>query len=114
MPTLPSIKTYSVHVDGFSSILFSARTRSKAMSIAYRAYLGYDDRCTFRRFLEIAAVYRAPDPHGVGKRVTIRNEPATVVIPAGGYDGMHPLQPAFMRDDSHTIFRAHESEVVCS
>jgi len=114
MPKLPTIKTYSLRVDGFTPVMFSARTRSKAMSIGYRAYLSYDDRCTFRHFLQIATVHRVPDPPGVGKRVTIGGEPATTVIPAGGYDGMFPLQPAFMRDDSHVIFRAHESEVVCS
>jgi hypothetical protein len=111
MKKLPQIKTYSVSVEGFSPILWSARTASKARATAYRQYLHYDDGCTFRRFLEMSSIRRATDPDFVGKRVVICGRPATAVIPSCGYDGIFKPTPAFMRDDNDVIFTAHPSDV---
>jgi hypothetical protein len=108
---MTTIKTYAVTVEGFGPIQFSARTAAKARAACYRQYLHYDDRCTFQKFLQMSSIRRVTDHRSVGKRVLVDGKPATTVLPACGYDEIHPPMPAYMRDDSDVIFTAHRLDV---
>lgn len=66
------IRTYQVTVRGFPPMLYSARSPSKARAACWRDYRIMDDRIlTFRVFLNISAVRRAPDPPGIGDRFLV-------------------------------------------
>ena len=99
------VRTYEVTVRGFPPMLYSARTPSKARAACWRDYSVMDDRITtFRDFLAMSSIKRAPDPPGIGERILVAGEPAVRVIGHGQYTH-------FMRDGSDTILLAHPSEV---
>lgn len=99
------IRTYEITVRGFPPMLYSARSPSKARARCWYDYGVMDDRLTtFREFLKMSSVRRAPDPPGIGERILVCGQPATRVIGYGQYTH-------FMRDDSDEIILAHPSEV---
>lgn len=99
------IRTYEVVVDGFPSVLYSARTPAKARTRAWRDYCAAYD-ATFRKFLTISHIHRVDDPPGVGKRILVGGQPATTVYSyrVGGH-------VSYMRDDSDAIFSSHPLDV---
>lgn len=100
------IRTYQVLVKGFGPILYSARSPSKARAACWRDYQVLDDRLTtFKDFLRMSHISRAPDPPGIGERILVAGKPATRVIGHGQY--VH-----FMRDDSDAILKAHPADVM--
>lgn len=97
------IRTYEVTVLGFPPAKYSARSPGKARARCWRDYTSAYD-ATFKQFMKISTVVRVPDPPGIGRRVLIGGEPATVVIGYGQY--IH-----FMRDDSDVITCSHPLDV---
>lgn len=102
--TIGPIRTYSVSVDGYTSVLYSARSASKARAQAWR---DFSDMYTasFRDFLGRSSVVHVADPPGVHRRVAVAGEPATTVIGQG-----HHVR--YMLDGSDAVLLAHPSEVV--
>jgi len=99
------IRTYSVTVEGYAPVLFSARSPSKARWLAYQAYTEAFD-CSFTRFLALLGSVRQVDnPPGIGARFLVCGRPATRVL------GRSPEGLYFMRDDSDVIMVAHPSEI---
>jgi hypothetical protein len=97
------IKTYSVTVQGFPPVNYSARSAGKARARAWRDYISAYD-VSFGKFLSIASVCVIDDPPGIGRRVLVGGEPATVVTGYGQY--VH-----FMRDDSDVVLCSHPNDV---
>lgn len=98
------VRTYSVKVDGFPAMLYSARSPGKARTRCYWDYVSVFDETTFKQFLTKSTVRRADDPPGVGKRILVCGKPATRVIGRGS-------AIAFMWDDTDEIMVAHPTEV---
>lgn len=99
------IRTYEVTVRGFPPALYSARSPAKARTNCWRDYCSAYD-ATFRHFLTISSVRRVDDPPGVGRRILVGGELATVVYThrVGGY-------VYYMRDDSDVIICSHPLDV---
>jgi hypothetical protein len=100
---LKPIRTYAITVDGFPPANYSARSPAKARARAWRDYIAAYD-CSFKRFMQISRLARVDDPPGVGRRILVAGEPATVVIGYGQY--VH-----YMRDDSDVIVCSHPLDV---
>lgn len=99
------IRTYAVKVEGFSPVLYSARSPAKARWRAYQDY-GIVSTCTFRDFLSLSRCSLAiAVPPGVGDRILVCGKPATRVI------GRSPVGNYYMYDDSDVIYTAHETEI---
>ena len=91
-------------VQGFpEGALYSARSPAKARAAAWRDFNSAHD-ASFREFLSISTLRRAPDPPGIGQRIMVGGEPATRVIGYGQY--VH-----YMRDDSDVILCSHPLDV---
>lgn len=100
---MKQIRTYELTVQGFPPALYSARSPAAARARCWRDYCAAYDT-TFGRFLTISSVRRVDNPPGIGRRVLIGGDPATVVIGHGQY--VH-----FMRDDSDVILCSHPLDV---
>lgn len=99
----PQIRTFRVNVDGYTSVLYSARSASKARAQAWRDFSDIYP-VSFRDFLVRSSILRVADPPGVHRRVMVAGEPATTVIGQG-----HHVR--YILDDSDTVLLAHPSEV---
>jgi hypothetical protein len=97
------IRPYEVRVDGFPPVKYSARHPAKARAQAWRDYSSAYD-VSFKKFMQISRLARIADPPGVGRRIIVGGEPATVVIGYGQY--VH-----YMRDDSDMIVCSHPNDV---
>lgn len=97
------IRTYEVTVQGFPPALYSARSPAKARTLCWRDYTAAYD-ASFKKFMQISRIARVPDPPGIGRRIIVGGEPATVVIGYGQY--VH-----YMRDDSDVIVCSHPLDV---
>lgn len=97
------VRTYEVSVDGFPPGLYSARSPAKARVRAWREYTAAYD-ATFKQFMKISRVRRAADPPGIGRRVMVAGQPATVAIGHGHY-------VYFVRDDSDNVLCSHPMDV---
>lgn len=98
------IRTYAIKVEGFSPVLYSARTPAKARWRAYQDY-GVVSTCSFAEFLRRSTISRADNPPSVGDRILVCGKPATRVI------GRTPNGNYYMHDDSDVIYTAHETEI---
>lgn len=98
------IRTYAVHVDGYTSALYSARSPGKARARAWRDFCSVYQK-TFKEFLAISYVLRVADPPGIGERILVAGLPATRVI------GRSDQYVWFMRDDSDVVLCSHPADV---
>ncbi|MBV48199.1 MAG: hypothetical protein CMN10_07030 [Roseobacter sp.] len=98
------IKTIEVTVQGFPPVTASHVTAAAAFADVWRKYQVYDDRCTFRRFMEIATRRVVPNPPGVGDPINVCGRPAWSLEPPA-----HTR--AFVYDGERVPMRAHHSEI---
>lgn len=98
------IRTYAVKVEGFSPVLYSARSPAKARWRAYQDY-GIVSTCSFREFLGRSTIRLSDNPPRVGDRILVCGKPATWVI------GRSPIGNYYMYDDSDVIYTAHDTEI---
>lgn len=98
------ICTYEITVDGYSPMLYSARSPAKARWRCYQDYLAVYD-CSFSRFLARLSIRRVGNPPRIGERILVCGKPATRVI------GRTPNGNYYMYDDSDVIYTAHDSEI---
>lgn len=95
------IRTYEIAVDGYTPILYSARSPAKAR---WRAFVDYGvvSTCNFGEFLATSRCRRVDDPPEVGQRIVVFGKAARRVIGRGN---------AFMYDDGDAILTAHDLDV---
>lgn len=91
-------------MDGYTPMLYSARTPAKARARCYRDYCAAYDSATFHDFLVKSSVRRVDDPPGAHKRILVCGKPATRVIGRG--TGIY-----FMWDGSDEILTCHPMEL---
>lgn len=77
------LKRYAVDINGFPTVYFNAADASKARAKAFRAYQSYDDQATFKRFLQINTIRRAPKTPHYGEPILAMGEPAYYVGQVG-------------------------------
>lgn len=99
------IKRYCVSVVGFPDVFYYARSPGQARSKAWDAYLHADDRCTFKRFLQISRVTRCLRvPPGFGDEIMVADERAYRIEFNGQY-------VQFVRPGSDVILNSHPLDV---
>lgn len=99
------IKRYCVAVVGFPDVYFFARSPGQARAKAWNAYTHADDRCTFKRFLQISRVTRHRRvPPGFGDEIMVGDEPAYRVSSDSQY-------VQFVRPGSDVILNSHPLDV---
>ncbi len=100
-----AVRSYEITVPGFPPAIYCARSPAKARAHAFRDYLAFDDRTSFRSFLSMSRLRRVPNPPGVGDRIVVGGVLATRVLPVGQYTG-------FLRDGSDVVLLAHPVDVL--
>lgn len=103
---MSAIHVYSVSLDGYTPVRYSARSRGKAMARAWRDFTTHYE-CSFRDFLQRAHIHRVvPPPNRHGRRIKVGGLPATEVYhPCAGH------YVWFMRDGSDEILCSHHLDV---
>lgn len=97
------VKTFAVAADGFPAMNWTAKSRSKALALAWDSYRSYRD-IAFKEFLRIARSWRVANPDGFGRSITVCGEPAFWISQNSQY-------VRFVRLDSDVVLNAHPSDV---
>lgn len=101
---MSEVRAYEISVGNFPPQLYSARSPAKARTRAWSDYQAAYE-CTFKEFLRLSVIRRAPWADDRHRRVLVLGKPATIII--------HPYrQDMFMYDDSDLVMVAHHSEIV--
>ncbi|ARB06062.1 hypothetical protein FDH38_gp008 [Dinoroseobacter phage vB_DshS-R5C] len=99
------IKRYCVAVVGFPDVYFYASSPGKARSKAWESYLHADDRCSFKRFMQISRVTRCRRvPDGFGDEIMVGDERAYRI----GFNGQYVQ---FVRPCCDVILNSHPLDV---